>query len=203
MAEFNLSYSADQVDTALGKVVNQDLTPTSGSDNTVSSNGVFTHVAQQVAAVDRGSDVDQLQTDVATLQELHLAQVSYGSFSSVPPDISSVELVRGDITAVVSQSIVTLNKAGIWRISASFRSAGSDFDEDLGATVWARVNGSNYRIVHGSLLRSGSAGLSYGDQATGGTFLYEATSGDQVSFAVGEFERSISSGYASFEFVGV
>ena len=90
MPDYELSYSADNIDTALGKVVNIDTTPVSGSDNAVESGGVFSHVSDRVGTVDRNDDVDDLQSRVAALEALE-PDVAYGYKSGVVNDNNIIE----------------------------------------------------------------------------------------------------------------
>lgn len=170
MAEFNLSYSADQVDTALRKVVNQDLTPTSGSDNTVSSNGVFTHVAQQVDAVDKTTEVDDHETRITVLESV-TSPVSYGYKSGLVDDNSFITNLD---TVSSSESVTVTASTGRYTVNTGY---GGDFLVRLFGDM------TNYTTANVSLYKNGTI--------TGGIWLDFDSDTSQAGYRIAA-ERCLS-----------
>ena len=142
MSTFNLTNTASQVDTAIQAVVGADTTPTNGSANMVTSDGVFDYVGTQlgdlagktvtvestgIAATDNDTSIP---TSAAVNAAVTAAGVKVASYTiatgniSVDGSIPVTEALDPSNIGSVSGGVVTLG-AGTYLVSYS-----GEFEED-------------------------------------------------------------------------
>lgn len=159
MSTFNLTNTASQVDTAIQAVVGADTTPTNGSANMVTSDGVFDYVGTQlgdlagktvtvesvgIAATDNDTSIP---TSAAVNAAVTAAGVKVASYTAATGTVTAdgsipvTEALDPDNIGSVSAGLVTLG-AGTYLVSYSGEFFEDDSDGNDYFDVKFRHNGS-------------------------------------------------------------
>jgi len=144
MANFILDNTASDINTALGKVLSPDTSPTQ-TDALVTSGGVKTYVDNAISVV--SSDTTAIEADVAALQSLSVKQAV---FSFPDKTFHSSQSLTGWTLLSDSTGGVTYNANGTFTLGSGlwvgfFSSLAKEINDNDGDkfTFSLRKNGSN------------------------------------------------------------
>lgn len=163
MSTYNLSQTAAEIDSAIGKVHNADTAPTEGSTSMVTSGGVYTAVnsigisalpittqADGIANYDNDSNVptnaavkDYVDSSSSVVSNLIVATAPNQSGSS-DFIITGYTLTGSNVTQ--SSGVLTITGSGIWAVSVNGRISisnnGRNWSSYLSVNNARRINGS-------------------------------------------------------------
>lgn len=141
MADYNSSYTGPQIDTAVGKALNPDTTPTENSTNLITSGGVYTDVRTRVPNYGKGQNLLRNWyfvgggTGRGVFPVNQRGQSSY-SFSSGDYSIDGWKLYRGTMSVTANGLVWQWNGNSNY---SPFHQKVDGYDRLIGQTVTISV----------------------------------------------------------------